>query len=169
MIDVKSYIKNDKVITSLDNIENEYFEYFNSFDDIGCLKYIKDFDYLEGAIIIRYGGNNIIGFKYWDLIDQLWSYFLNAIEELVEGVDSVAFYFPDQPIEMKLKLISPERILLSILNEKINLPKNELLLSLLKGAKHFFEILKKCSDDYLIEQSNIEINRIEKISSILNL
>lgn len=168
MIYVRTYIKKDRRITSLDNIENKFSEYFNLFDKIESLKYIKDFYYIEGAIIINYNGTNIMGFQYWDLVDQLWIYFLHAIDELTKGVNIAAFYFPDQPIEIKIQLISPKQILLSLANERFCLPKNELLFSLLQGAKNFFEILKNCSDNYLIEQSNIEINRIKEIVSRLN-
>lgn len=99
MTDVKSYIKKDKVITSLDQIEHEFSEYFHPFDDAEYVKHIIDYDYLEGAIIIKCDENTIMGFQYWDIMDQLWSYFVNAVEELVQGADSAAFYFPDQPIE----------------------------------------------------------------------
>lgn len=169
MIYVRNYIKKDRIITSLDNIENKFSEYFSVFDKIECLKYIKDFFYIEGAIIINYNGNNIMGFKYWDLIDQLWVYFLDAIDELIKGVNTVTFYFPDQPIEITMQMISSKQILLSLANERFCLPKKELLFSLLQGAKNFFEILKNCSDNYLIEQSNIEINRIKEILSRLNV
>lgn len=164
MIDVKSYIKKENKITSLNNIETEPLQYFNSFDCIECLNYIKDFNYIEGAIIITYNGNRIMGFRYWDLADQLWSYFLSAIETLAEKVDCVSFYFPDQPIEVKIELIAPEQILFSIANQKISLPKNEFLLGLLKGAKNFFELLKGYSANY-----DVELNRIKKLLYILNL
>ncbi|PFM83698.1 hypothetical protein COJ53_30475, partial [Bacillus cereus] len=118
MISVKSYIKNDKIITSLDNIESNFLEYFIDFDNTKCLELVIDFDYMEGAIIINYYGNTILGFKEWDMIDQLWSYFINAIEELFENQNDVSFYFPDQPLEVKMQVISQEQILLSIAGEK---------------------------------------------------
>lgn len=85
MISIETYIKNDTKITSLANIESEYLKYFINFNDKKCLGLIGDFDYIEGAITIKYYENNILSFKQWDIVDQLWSYFINAIEELVEG------------------------------------------------------------------------------------
>ena len=169
MISVKSYIKNDKIITSLDNIESNFLEYFIDFDNTKCLELVIDFDYMEGAIIINYYGNNILGFKEWDMIDQLWSYFINAIEELFENQNDVSFYFPDQPLEVKMQVISQEQILLSIAGEKTYFNKDELLLTLLKGAENFFDILKECPDEYLVEQSNNELKRIEKLLNKLNI
>ena len=169
MISVKSYIKNDKIITSLDNIESNFLEYFIDFDNTKCLELVIDFDYMEGAIIINYYGNTILGFKEWDMIDQLWSYFINAIEELFENQNDVSFYFPDQPLEVKMQVISQEQILLSIAGEKTYFNKDELLLTLLKGAENFFDILKECPDEYLVEQSNNELKRIEKLLNKLNI
>ena len=51
MISVKSYIKNDKIITSLDNIESNFLEYFIHFNNAKCLELVVDFDCMEGAII----------------------------------------------------------------------------------------------------------------------
>ncbi|MDF9661478.1 hypothetical protein [Bacillus wiedmannii] len=169
MISVKSYIKNDKIITSLDNIESNFLEYFIHFDNAKCLELVIDFDYMEGAIIINYYGNTILGFKEWDMIDQLWSYFINAIEELFENQNDVSFYFPDQSLEVKMQVISQEQILLSIAGEKTCFNKDELLLALLKGAENFFDILKECPDEYLVEQSNNELKRIEKLLNKLNI
>ncbi|WP_242217389.1 hypothetical protein [Bacillus cereus group sp. BfR-BA-01380] len=169
MISVKSYIKNDKIITSLDNIESDFLEYFMHFNDVKCLELVTDFDYMEGAIIINYYENPILGFKQWDMIDQLWSYFINAIEELLENQNGVSFYFPDQPLEVKMQFISQEQILLSIAGEKTCFNKNELLFALLKGAENFFDILKECPDEYLVEHSNNELKRIEKLLNNLNI
>ncbi|MCU5331996.1 hypothetical protein [Bacillus wiedmannii] len=169
MISVKSYIKNDKIITSLDNIESNFLEYFIHFDDAKCLELVIDLDDMEGAIVINYCGNTILGFKEWDMIDQLWSYFINVIEELLENKNDVSFYFPDQPLEIKMQVISQEQILLSIAEEKTCFNKDELLLTLLKGAENFFDILKECPDEYLVEQSNNELKRIEKLLHKLNI
>ena len=118
MISVKSYIKNDKIITSLENIETEYYKYFVEVNNKKCLELISDFDYIEGAIVFNYYGNTILGFKQWDLIDQLWVYFINAIEELIENKKVTTFYFPDQPIEVQIAIISQKQALLSIAEKK---------------------------------------------------
>lgn len=163
LIEVKSYIKKDKRINSLENIENEWSKYFTAFDHVSCLENISDFNYLEGAIIIKYYGKNLMGFRYWDLIVELWIYFLNAIGQLMEGRDKVSFYFPDQPLEVKMRFISQEFILFCIGNEQINLLKYEFIAALLKGAEQFFEILKNSTDNYLAEQSNIQLTKIDKL------
>ena len=39
----------------------------------------------EGAIVIKYYTQEIMGLKQYDLINHLWSYFIDAIDELIEG------------------------------------------------------------------------------------
>ncbi len=168
MISVKSYIKKIEKITSLENLENEFAKYFIIFNNVDCLDVINDFDYIEGAIVVNCYGNIILGFKQWDMIDQLWVYFISAIEELIENSKEVCFYFPDQPIKVKFQMVSREQVLLSVLDDKISVNKNELLSALLSEAKNFFEILKNCTDEYLVEQSKYELERIQRISIKLN-
>ena len=123
------------------------------------MRFIKDYDYTEGAIIVNYNGMDILGFRYWDLIDQLWSYIIDAIEQIAGFKAEVHFYLPDQPVRIDLKLISKDYVLLFIENEKQIFNKSELLLSLLKAAKDFWEIMKNCYDENLIEHSKEQLKK----------
>lgn len=166
MIIAETYIKKDNtIIQSIENIQNDFNKYFVKFKDIKDLKFIRDYDYIEGALIINYNGRNILGFKHWDLIDQLWSYIIDAIQQVTEFKTETYFYFPDQPIKFNLELISKDNILLSIDNEKQLFNKSELIVSLLNEAKRFWEIIKDCSEEKLINQSQEELKKIYKILS----
>ena len=41
--------------------------------------------YVEGAIVIKYFTQEILGLAQWDYVDQLWSYFIDALDEMVGG------------------------------------------------------------------------------------
>lgn len=43
---------------------------------------ITDIQYIEGMIEVLYYGEEIIGAKEWDLVDQLWLYFIDALIQL---------------------------------------------------------------------------------------
>lgn len=44
-----------------------------------------------------------MGLEQWDLINHLWSYFIDAIDELIEGKWETSFLFPDQPLNVILR------------------------------------------------------------------
>ena len=71
MITVESYIKN-----------NDSFVKVNSKT---AIELITDPFYIEGAILIRNYSQEIMGFKQWDLVEHLWSYLIDAIDELICG------------------------------------------------------------------------------------
>lgn len=58
--------------------------------------------YLEGAIIIEYNYIPILGFKDYDLIDQLWTFLIHLIQAYRNNKEA-EIYFPDQPRKIKLK------------------------------------------------------------------
>ncbi|MGP3780147.1 hypothetical protein ACTWKC_01920 [Bacillus sp. 4A_MP3] len=97
----------------------------------------------------------------WDLVDQLWAYFLNLIEETIETGESET-YFPDQPLLLKMKSISNDMLLFEIdEKQKVLLPKLDFFKTLLKNAKGFFETMisfleENCDYDY-------ELNKIDEL------
>lgn len=81
-----------------------------------------------------------MGEKYWDDIDCLWMYFINAIKEIkVEGKKKSTFLFPDQPIKVSLE-DKGYNLKLSIANEE-HIIKKEFFQEMLKGAKEFYTII----------------------------
>ncbi|WP_269774509.1 hypothetical protein [Bacillus siamensis] len=51
-----------------------------------------DTNYLSGAIILKYSEQELLDATMWDLVDQLWAYFLNLIEETIETGESETFF-----------------------------------------------------------------------------
>lgn len=165
MIIVETYIKKDKPITSVEHINENYLNYFVHCNDESCLDYITDYDYLEGAIIISCDGIGILDFRYWDLVDQLWSYIIEAIYGLSRGENQVQFYFPDQPIKVNIQKISKYALLLKVEGKTFSFNKQEFICALLNGAEMFFSTLAKCQDTYLVTQSKEKLDLIKKIKN----
>ena len=65
------------------------------------IELVTDVFYVEGAIVIKYYTQEIMGLEQWDLINHLWSYFIDAIDELIEGKWETSFLFPDQPLNIE--------------------------------------------------------------------
>jgi len=100
---IESLVLKDK------NIKQREAECFINIENYNLLDKNKlDYDYLEGALVIKYNNNELLGLREWDLIDQLWYYFLDSIYKL-ETQALVQFSFPDQPylvsIEKKTTLL----------------------------------------------------------------
>ena len=72
-------------------------------DELGkCLG--RSPQYVTGAILMAVDGVPILDYRHWDLVDQLWSYWINAVHELViQKVPESRFLFPDQPLEVVMK------------------------------------------------------------------
>lgn len=167
MVEIKTYIKKKEIINSLENINEKKSQYFVSFDNEECLNYIEDFDYIEGAIVICSEGEYILDFRCWDLVDQLWVYLIDAIYEMLNEKRETKFYFPDQPLEFKMKEISEYTILLSIKEKKYVVNKMDFLISLLDSAEKFFLILSKCNAEKLVSQSKTELIMVKAIKEKL--
>lgn len=164
MIKIKTYIKKDKIIPSLHNLEENYKNYFCLCDREDVLKNVRDFEYMEGAIWIHIDGEVLMGFEQWDLVVALWTYILEAIRELLKGENSVNFYFPDQPIKVQMKKIPNNRLLISVDRKKVTVDESEFLDSALTGAHHFFEILKAGSSGNCATHSMKMLKDIESMA-----
>lgn len=169
MITIKTFIKRPNVIIeNLNDITMHPEKYFISMDDkIELKKYSNsmDVDYLEGAITIEYNNRFIMGYDLWDLVDQLWNYFINLVED-VKHNDCGVFYFPDQPIKVELKSVSTDSLLFTIDEGRIateSLPKQEFINALLNGAENFFSKLSFYFGDHINAQH--ELDEIQRIKS----
>lgn len=134
-------------------------------DDV-LIKHHLDYDYLNGAICIEYQNKNILGFRYWDLIDQLWFYFLNTLNYL-KTHSSSEFYFPDQPIKVILQKKN-SRLILTVDDDRINVDFIEFMQAFLSAALEFYNGLlkifpKKQEDIYY------NINFIDEIKNLYNI
>lgn len=151
--------KRNVVIDNLKDISKNwqfYFLRFNELNESQLSEYLEEDNfYIEGATYISYYGTELIGFKYWDLIDQLCSYFINSIYSLIiDNEESDKFYFPDQPIEVNLKK-EKEHIWIIIGNEKpIYLNKDVFIKEFLMASKDLYERINVNS--YTSEMEKIE-------------
>lgn len=177
MFIIKSFIHNpNTLINNFKEVKKNPLYYFIAIDNTKEILRIKkdlDLDYIEGAIYLTYNGITIIDFTAYDLIDQLWIYFLNMINELLEKKKSM-MYFPDQPIPMSMEEMPNNYILFYIDVEtpsQWKLPKYEFLRTLLFGAKDFFEkmiLLIEEEKQYYVTQLNkiklleLKINNLQK-------
>lgn len=146
LFQIKSYIRIPKVaITDLEEINNnpdKYFVDINNELDMSKIITQLDFDYFEGAIYFSYNQQIILDFRHWDLIDQLWAYFINLIDNYYNSNGNAETFFPDQPVKIEFKRISDKLILLSIQEQKvfnIVLPEKDLFLAILDNGEQFFE------------------------------
>lgn len=65
----------------------------NEFRRIGLVGAKRiDPDYIEGAILWSYDGRAILSEKHWDLVDQLWAYFIDGVEAVVKS-ETFEHYF----------------------------------------------------------------------------
>lgn len=170
MFNVNSFLNNPiKKITSLEELMYNPEKYFINIDDSNSIMKIYDrldLEYLEGAIIIKYNNKVLMDFKLWDLIDQLWSYFLNIIEDYYDkGIAET--YFPDQPNKIILKKSTNYSLIFTVDNSEWNLREHDFLESLLNGAEHFFTKINaytKHQNEYYKD----EINRINNLKKLIS-
>lgn len=135
MFEINTYILK-KEIKKINGEKNQ----FCLCKDKECLKYITDFQYINDMIEIRYYGEEILGAAQWDLVDQLWWYFIDAFISLKEQ-DCVEFYFPDQPLKVRMTDKNGKFIILEVGIKRYCLPKIPFIQAMLEEAKRFFTIL----------------------------
>ena len=83
MLEVESFLKQGDNFISIINFYN----------------LLSDINYIEGAIKISYQQKEILTLDNWDLIDQLWGYFVTGLEQVSKG-EKFETYFPDQPLKI---------------------------------------------------------------------
>lgn len=126
------------------------------------IELVTDVFYVEGAIVIKYYTQEIMGLEQWDLINHLWSYFIDAIDELIEGKWETSFLFPDQPLNVILRNEKRNQngLLIIIGNKKYMVEKKEFFLALLSAADVFYQYIEQC-DVSVLERKN-KIREIRK-------
>lgn len=167
-----SYIKRPKVeIYNLSNLNQKPDEYFVKLDnDEGFREIIEDIDinYIEGVICFEYNGSVIMDFTYWDIIDQLWAYILNLIEDYLEN-EKAEVYFPDQPIKFKMKTINNNLILFSVESDssvQVTLPKKDFFQAILKSGEDFFRKIQDYFEGSL--DYSYELKKISKLEDMID-
>ncbi|MDE6761090.1 MAG: hypothetical protein K2J90_10510, partial [Lachnospiraceae bacterium] len=72
-----------------------------------------------------YNGEKILGENEWDLVDQLWLYFINAFIQLKKQ-EYVEFYFPDQALKVKMTNKNEEWLIFEVGDKSKCFPKKYL-------------------------------------------
>jgi hypothetical protein len=149
LFSINSYILNPVGKKSVDMLDNPR-KYFIPIDDRDKIKAIEkdlDFYYIDGAIVIEYYGYAIMDYKYWDLVDQLWMYFILLMDEIHRSNDKAEMYFPDQPVRLGFECIGKNDVLFILDDRKWRLPKKEFFRELVDQAEHFFRRLQEYFPD----------------------
>jgi len=120
---VESFLKRKETsIVELRNLSENWKKYFYRIadqSDSDIAKFLdNDFDYVEGCICIWSYGREVMSFRHWDLVDQLWVYFIEALGQLFLSNEMKSeFYFPDQPLKVSLEKREKNQIILTVDDE----------------------------------------------------
>lgn len=171
MFQIKSYLlRPGKTIENLEDATINYQQYFIDIDDKNEMtKIIKNIDnnYIEGAIFISYDGKEIMDFRLWDLVDQLWSYIVNTIKMAILNGEAMTF-FPDQPVKIIIKDLKKSILFKVQVQNEISshvLPREEFLKEILTAGEFFFKEMI----NYNNELYKIYKFQLDEIESIRNL
>ena len=97
-----------------------------------------------------------MGFKEWDLIVSLWTFFIGAIEEIIQGKDIAGFMFPDQLVELILNSKNRDGLLITIGERTSLIEKNEFIKTLLSAGLEFFSYMEKYDESLINERIKIQ-------------
>lgn len=118
---------------------------------------------IEGSIIFNVGGKEIGGILLFDDLVSLYAYYLNAIEEFM--VEEIAnFYYPSQPIEVRLEKGNGGKIKISIDGQSLVVSTDLLFSLILSSSESFFKLLV---NELNLEKYQYEIKQIEHINEKL--
>lgn len=167
-IQIDSFLlKRGVLIRELNGLEDNWQQFFHNMKHL-TLKdlqdYFKEEDfYIEGALCIQIGKEKILSFREWDLVDQLWSYFLRAFSEIIlRKVNHSEFYFPDQPLQVEITKMNKNDILLKVGNVSNTISILQFLPVFLNEAEFFF---RKLSEIVGLSKYKEEFAMIEQLKS----
>lgn len=138
-LELSTYIIKDKKykIRDINHIDTSQ---FISLDDSALLDPDKmDRHYIDGVLLMKFNGETIMDFTFWDDIEDLWHYFINSFEQLIKQ-DESSFSFPSQPLPVSIKIIK-DRVQLVIGNKSINMKAEQFIDVMLLEAIKFFTTL----------------------------
>ncbi|MEG2909806.1 MAG: hypothetical protein RR945_11325 [Erysipelotrichaceae bacterium] len=140
MIKFASYIISEKQLKSLNSESSNMRDRFIAIREKNneVCEILKK-EYINGYISLKTNGKEMLGVKYWDDINCLWMYFVNALEDIIlNKLDISEFYFPDQPVKVII-LNMGLYLELFIDDIKYNLNKEDFINAIRLGAQEFFE------------------------------
>ncbi len=160
--EISTYIKKpDVIITDLDDPNlKEKFINVNNNDLMEQISAEMDHEYIDGYICLKYQEQILLNAVQWDVIDDLWAYILNLIEDTLDHKYAET-YFPDQPLLMSFT-DQKDHINFELYGGKKKwiLPKKQFFNELLDAAEIFFKQMKIYfpQNDY-----DVELDQIKKL------
>ena len=123
---VKSYFKIDNEFVPIHEFTREF----------------SDKNYVDGAITIAVDGQEILTFKHWDLVDQLWCYIAEGLGKVTKG-QVFETYFPDQPLLLRFEMVSPRCMRVTVGHDSYDVDAKAFIFAMKRGAKEFFARMKE--------------------------
>jgi len=163
---IRTYLKiQGKRIVDLEHVSlnpSEYFVDITHGDILNKVGDLKDPNYVEGAISIVIDNSHVIDFTNWDYVDQIWAYFLNALEDLL-STGSGEFFFPDQPLHISMEAIENQQIRFIVGQNSKQMDICEFVSVLVDAAESFFRIMEK-EYEGIVEYPE-ELSQVSRIRS----
>lgn len=170
-MDVKNFfLKKD--VFDLDDLTSNPLSYIGGFNNQFMIdvikenkkKYIEDgLLILDGSVIFNVGNKEIGGIPLFDDLASLYAYYLNAVEEFMTE-EVVNFYYPSQPIEVRLEKVSSDETKISIDDKNLVVSTDLLLNSILSNSESFFKLLV---NELKLGKYQYEVKQIENIKGKL--
>jgi hypothetical protein len=105
---------------------------------------VRDEDYIDGAIELIVGDQPVLSREQVDLVDQLWSYLIEGLEEILAGREFSTGY-PDMPVRVVLRP-NDKRVAIEVdAGERVaeaTVTIDELRTAMLTAGTTFFERLR---------------------------
>ena len=102
--------------------------------DSGCV---------EGALVLRYKGQELLGDEHWDDVDCLWGYLADGLQDVRAGRPFTT-HFPDQPVRLT---IAPSNYKIAVEVDdgrlrRIEVPNAVFWPAIIQAGREFFETLE---------------------------
>lgn len=167
MLSIESYIIKNKafVISDIDKINTDLFVNIKDFTELDKTK--LDYDYISGAIVLIYNEKHLLGFKEWDLVDQLWYYFIDALIKL-KTENNVEFTFPDQPLPVKIEKKGSDYLIINVDNNTVTINYVDFITNMYKSARVFFDNLLKIFPENKFH-IQLSIDKVDELQNVYKL
>lgn len=123
-------------------------------------RYEGHLNYIEGVLLIRVDGVDLIDRRQWDYIDQLWSYLLEGFRVVTEERSIFRCKFPDEPVPVTMQFLKPNRILLRIGERSAVAQLTEFGEAFIAAAEHFCSELARLAGESEVEHLRLQIGQV---------
>ncbi|OPH47372.1 hypothetical protein BC351_40165 [Paenibacillus ferrarius] len=152
MLEIDSYLllPHAKITDLVDAVNNphNYFINIKNYVKVNQIANKVDLNYVCGAIYIEYNYQPIINFSHWDLIDQLWAYIIDMIEQF-KSQGNASTYFPDQPIKLEFQKLNEKLMFVTLNENRYSFESSIFIEKLLDSAEAFFNVMEQHFGDGL--------------------